>query len=486
MLLADMTDNVIQAVVPIVNKNHLTMKIFVFSVCTVLLLPVKCQVPAFPGAEGGGMYTTGGRGGKVLFVENLNNKGDGSLREAIEEEGPRIILFNVSGTIPLEKPIYIKNGDVTLAGQTAPGEGICLKNYGIQIEADNVIIRYIRVRPGDLTGEENDAISGIRNKNILIDHCSFSWANDEVASFYDNENFTLQWCIISESLYKSSHHKGEHGYGGIWGGTHASFHHNLISDHSSRNPRFCGSRYSGNPDREITDFRNNVIYNWGHNSIYGGEEGYYNIVNNYFKPGPATDEDVRERILNLTQAFYNPSINPDTLGAGWFYIAGNVLEGNAEVTENNWGKGIQGKGVDERTKKLSRLDAPVPFKKVFTDKAEKAYEKVLQEAGASLIRDKTDRRIIQEVRSGSEKYGKSFRGGGNGIIDTPGDVGGWPELKSLKSPLDTDKDGLPDCWEKKHNLDPSDKKDGNKRSINPDYTNIEVYINSLVERTGKG
>ncbi len=460
------------------------MKLFVLSVCLVFLFSGKAQVPAFPGAEGGGMYATGGRGGKILFVENRNNKGDGSFREAIEEEGPRIILFKVSGTISLKKPIYIKNGDVTIAGQTAPGEGICLKNYGIRIEADNVIIRYLRVRPGDETGDENDAISGIRHKNILIDHCSFSWANDEVASFYDNVNFTLQWCIISESLYRSSHHKGEHGYGGIWGGTHASFHHNLISDHSSRNPRFCGSRYSGKPEEEITDFRNNVIYNWGHNSIYGGEEGHYNIVNNYFKPGPATEEDVRDRILDLTQEFYNPSIHPDTLGAGWFYIAGNVLEGNAEVTNNNWGKGIQGKGVNETTKKRSKLEIPVPYKEVTTERAEHAYEKVLAGAGASRMRDETDRRIVEEVRSGKEKYGKSFLGGGKGIIDSPKDVGGWPELKSLNSPVDSDKDGLPDWWEKKHSLDLSNKNDGNTTSIDPDYTNIEIYIHSLVQEIG--
>ena len=441
----------------------------------------NAQVPAFPGAEGGGMFTTGGRGGKVIYVNNLNNKGDGSFREAVEEDGPRIILFNVSGTIELEKPVYIKNGNLTIAGQTAPGEGICLKNYGIIIEADNVIIRFIRVRPGDLAGEENDAISGIRNKNIIIDHCSFSWANDEVASFYENENFTMQWCIISESLYSSSHHKGEHGYGGIWGGFMASFHHNLISDHSSRNPRFCGTRYLGRTDKELVDFRNNVIYNWGFNSIYGGEEGRYNMINNYFKPGPATLDKAKYRILDLTQTFYNPAINPDTLGAGWFYITGNVMEGNKEVTANNWGKGIQGKGVDENAKSASKLLSPVLFMQVKTDDAETSYEKVLQYAGASYKRDEVDLRIVNEVKTGHEKFGSFFQGGGKGIIDSQGDVGGWSELSSSRPPTDTDLDGMPDEWEKLNNLAPGDSSDGNKNTIDREYTNVEVYINSLAD-----
>lgn len=442
-------------------------------------LGLFAQTPAFPGAEGGGMYVTGGRGGVVLFVDNLNDSGPGSLRKAVETEGPRIVVFRVSGNIELKEPLIITNDDLTIAGQTSPGDGICLKNYGIRLEADNVIIRFIRIRPGDSSGEENDAITGHRNSNILIDHCSFSWANDEVASLYDNTHFTLQWCIISESLFHSVHHKGDHGYGGIWGGLNASFHHNLISDHSSRNPRFCGPRYSRKPENEKVDFRNNVIYNWGFNSVYGGEEGSYNMVNNYFKPGPATTKNVRSRILDLTQAFYDPAVNPDTLHAGWFFIEGNFMEGNPTVTENNWKGGVQCKGIDEGIKARSRLLQPVVHESVQSTDAKTAFRDVLKNAGASLVYDLVDRRVIQETETGLEKYGATFDSGGKGIIDSQTDVGGWPELKSSKPPKDSDNDGMPDDWERKNKLNPA-RADNNEYTLDKGYTNIEMYINSLV------
>ena len=456
------------------------MRYLFFLIPGLSMIVSVAQTPAFPGAEGGGKYVTGGRGGEVISVDNLNDKGDGSFRKAIEAEGPRTIIFRVSGIIELQKTIHIKNGDLTIAGQTAPGDGICLKNYGIRVDADNVIIRYIRVRPGDEMREENDAITGIRHKNIIIDHCSFSWALDEVASFYDNENFTMQWCIISESLYHSWHHKGDHGYGGIWGGLNASFHHNLISDHTSRNPRFCGSRYSGKAENEKTDFRNNVVYNWGFNSVYGGEEGSYNMVNNYYKAGPATKKDVRHRILNLTQMFYNPSINPDTLRAGWFFIDGNVVEGNPEISKDNWNGGVQGKGVDKAAIEKSKLTTPVEYTPIETDDAKTVFQPVLKCAGASLVRDAVDKRIIAEAKSGKEKFGASFDGGGKGIIDSQADVGGWPVLKSEAPPKDSDNDGMPDKWEKENGLQP-DIPDNNSYLLNSDYTNLEVYINSLLK-----
>lgn len=442
---------------------------------------LAAQALAFPGAEGGGKYTSGGRGGKVLLVDNLNDKGEGSLRKAVEAKGPRTILFRVSGTIELEKPIYIKNDSVTIAGQSAPGGGICLKNYGIVIEANNVIIRYIRVRPGDGAKKEMDAISGIGNKNIMVDHCSFSWSNDETASFYGNENFTMQWCIVSESMNKSSHSKGEHGYGGIWGGNNATFHHNLLSDHNSRNPRFQGSRYSNNPETEKTDFRNNVIYNWGGNSAYGGEEGNYNIVNNYYKPGPATSKNSNKRILELTQSFFHPAHNTDTLGAGKFFIRGNVVDGSPEVTKNNWLHGVQGTGVDEKTKAASKLKKAVPVEKIKTQGATEAYQAVLAQAGASFRRDAVDARVVEEARTGIEKLGETFGGGGKGIIDSPEDAGGWPVLEQGPPPPDSDKDGIPDHWELVNKLNPRNKADGNSFSLNRKYTNLEVYLNSLVK-----
>jgi len=439
------------------------------------------QPLAFPGAEGGGKYTSGGRGGKVLFVDNLNDKGKGSFRKAIEASGPRTIVFRVSGNIELEKTITIKNDSVTIAGQTAPGDGICLVNYGIVVEADNVIIRYIRVRPGNESKQEMDAISGTNRRNIMIDHCSFSWSNDETASFYNNSNFTMQWCIISESLSASSHHKGEHGFGGIWGGNNATFHHNLLSDHSSRNPRFCGSRYTNKPEEELVDFRNNVIYNWGYNSTYGGEEGNYNMVNNYYKPGPATEKKTAKRILQLTQDFFDPRFNTDTLGAGKFYIKGNVVEGFPEVTKDNWKYGVQGEGVNEITKAESKLRRPVSHTKIKTESASCAYNNVLNYAGASLHRDSADKRIVQETRTGVEKYGETFRGGGKGIIDSPGEVGGWPVLKQGILPADSDNDGMADNWEVTVGLNPNNPLDGNSYSLTKKFTNIEVYLHSLLE-----
>jgi hypothetical protein len=460
--------------------------------------PVNETAYAFPGAEGFGRNATGGRGGTIIEVTNLNDNGTGSLRAAIQASGPRIIVFKVSGRILLSSALTIKNGDVTIAGQTAPGDGICISNNTLTVDADNVIIRYMRFRLGDEAKVENDALNGRNHQNIIIDHCSMSWSVDETASFYDNKNFTMQYCIISESLYHSVHDKGDHGYAGIWGGQNATFHHNLIANHTSRNPRFCGSRYTGKPDLEIVDFRNNVIYNWGSiNSAYGNEGGNVNMVNNYYKPGPATPGSLttsstsnkRNRILNYTSYYYSSdaAVYPDTLWGGKFYIEGNFVEGFPDVTSDNWTKGVQKDSYTRASQLLaaSRQTTPFAFGTITTETAQDAYQSVLAKAGATLPkRDAVDARIINEAKTGIATYGGAAYTSGqagvpSGIIDTQTDVGGWPTYNSTTPPVDNDHDGMPDEWEKAKGLDPNNASDASKKTLSTGYTNIEVYINSL-------
>lgn len=412
---------------------------------------------AFPSAEGFGRYATGGRGGEVYIVTNLNDSGEGSLRKGIVKHGPRIIVFAVSGTIFLESPLDINRGDLTIAGQTAPGDGITIAGYPVKVKGDNIIIRYIRFRLGDINMQQDDAIGGGGTQNVIIDHCSMSWSVDEVASFYRNRDFTMQWCIISEALNNSVHQKGEHGYGGIWGGSNVSFHHNLISSNSSRNPRFSGSSTTVNAPDEFVDFRNNVIYNWGHNSIYGGEKGTYNVVNNYFKSGPATHKKTKDRIVNPSEPY------------GKFYVDGNYVEGFPEINKDNWNGGVQ---CDNPLETQTKIEYPIG-NNIKTQSVEEAYYSVLKSAGASLSRDIVDERIVNDARLGTSTFG-------NGIIDSQKDVGGWPELKSTSHPKDSDEDGMPDSWEKSHNLD-INKNDSSLFTLDKQYTNIEVYINSLVE-----
>ena len=279
---------------------------------------------AFPTAEGYGKFTVGGRGGKVYEVTNLNDSGEGSLRAAVEAKGPRTVVFRVSGTIDLKSDLRIRNPNITIAGQTAPGDGICIKRYPLMISADEVIIRYISVRFGDESGKDSDAISARYVKNLILDHVSASWSVDETMSIYHCENMTVQWCLISESMFSSNHSKSNHGFGGIWGSNHSTYHHNLIAHHSSRNPRFasgCGH----------TDYRNNVVYNWGYRSCYGAEAqqkgsdkfnfSTINMVANYYKPGPATDPNRKAELAE-------PSSRGDSDKGTW-YVAGNFIEGNA-------------------------------------------------------------------------------------------------------------------------------------------------------------
>ena len=418
------------------------------------------QQLAFPGAEGFGRFTTGGRGGKVIKVVNLNDRGEGSLRAAVEAAGARTVVFGISGTIALQSDLVIKNNDITIAGQTAPGDGICIKDHPLLIEADNVIIRYLRVRLGDSYKLESDAMSAAFHKNIIVDHCSISWGTDEVATFRDNSNATVQWCIISESLNNSYHHKGPHGYGGIWGGKGASFHHNLIAHNASRNPRFNGSRYSRKPAEEIVDFRNNVIYNWGFNSSYGGEAGNQNVVANYYKYGPASAP--RDRIAEPWD------------DKGRWYVADNFVYGFPDITADNWAGGVQGDFWQQ-----AKVDVPHPFASVRTEPAGQACEMVLANAGAVLPkRDSVDRRIIEEVRTGTATFAGREETG-PGIIDSQADVGGWPILKSAPAPVDDDRDGMADDWELANGLDPTSPEDRNGDFNGDGYSNLEKYLNNL-------
>jgi pectate lyase len=427
-------------------------------------LPDRTVIPAFPGAEGAGMFTKGGAEGKVYVVTSLEDTfSEGSLRHAVEQFGARTIVFAVSGEIKLTGALKITKGDLTIAGQTAPGDGITLRDYPVQIDADNVIVRFLRFRLGDETATEADAIWGRGRKNIIIDHCSMSWSTDECASFYNNENFTMQWCLIAESLNESVHDKGAHGYGGLWGGYNATFHNNLLAHHKSRNPRFYGVR--DGIVRERAEMINNVIYNWGDNSAYGGEGGEYNIINNYYKAGPATQKNDSRIFEAFKVADY-----------GHFYVSGNYVDGYASVTNDNWlGIDLKSGGVKLELK----IDTPFEISDLAIVSAQDAYENVLTHAGMSMVRDGIDARIVEEVRTGTATYGGSW-GAGLGLIDTQATVGGWPEHNSVEAPLDADGDGMPDAWETVRGLDPEDLEDGKKYILSAEYTNLEVYLNKLV------
>jgi len=449
---------------------------FIFLLSIFNIESFSAQTPAFPGADGGGKFCTGGRGGKVLYVTSLADDGSaGTLRWAINQTGARIVMFRVSGLITLKSALKISNGNITIAGQTAPGDGICLKNYEFYIGADNVIIRYMRFRLGnEIIGNESDAIWGRYQKNIILDHCSMSWSIDECASFYSNENFSMQWCIIAESLNNAGHVKGAHGYGGIWGGKNVSYHHNLIAHHNSRNPRFNGWKRSGlsytNPlDEERLDFRNNVIYDFGDNGSYGGEAaGKYNIVANYIKYGPATKTTIKYKVTEV-------DIDASTAYGqqfGTYYIQDNFVYGSTVNTQNNWLGVTYASGVNTT---LCKTDVPFQNVAIAQHSAEIAFEKVLENAGASLARDAVDTRIVNETRNGTATYTGSVTLR-PGIIDTQNDVGGWPEYNTTTAPPDTNGDGIPDGWLEAAYPGKS------ANDLNPEgYTLLEVYLNSLVK-----
>lgn len=520
---------------------------------SLISISTMAQAPAFPGAEGHGRFVTGGRGGKIYHVTNLNDSGTGSFREAVKS-GNRIIVFDVAGVIALKSDLKIAD-NITILGQTAPSPGITLRYYTVQPGSNN-IIRFIRIR----RGQEKDINDGAdaswqRNKTgIIFDHCSFSWSIDEVASFYDNNNFTMQWCTVAESLTNPGHSKGAHGYGGIWGGKLASFHHNFVAHLMNRGPRFNGARYgwTGYTDNkeystyqwqnavqaENVDFRNCVMYN-AQGTCYGGPGGgQINIVNNYYKAGPShslkgttlnglkvdvstgKERGSQDRITLVTLSTQSNSDknHPELYDmTSRYYINGNTTETTkGQKTENKdwtgisydkgipslngeyyspdannfYGDAVAHTTISGKSCVKIKMDNPAPTGQVTTHSAAEAYEKVLAYVGASLYRDEIDARYMEEAKTGTATYKGSITNS-PGIIDKVSDVNGYTEdnfgTGSRPAGFDTDKDGIPDEWEKANGLNPNDASDALTCSLDKKgyYTNIEVYANSLVENIMK-
>lgn len=377
---------------------------------------------AFEGAEGCGKYSQGGRGGKEYIVTSLADDGsEGTLRHAVEAKGPRIVKFAVEGDIRLTSPLNIKNPYISILGQTAPGRGITVRDYNVFITADHTIVRYLRFRLGSAAAVEADALGAKRCSNVIIDHCSISWATDENASFYALSDATVQWCIISEALNSSVHHKGKHGYGGIWGGRNVTFHHNLFAHNSSRNPRFDHPAIYWGDDmllrRGTVDFVNNVVYNWGMKAIYGGEEGWFNVVGNYFRPGPATKELDGEWI-----EFYVSKTTSMTPGN--FYIKDNCYDVSAVKKGGFEGKTPDFEQIAEHEKAYREASVATSFAirvPIMAQTPKDAYNAVLKSAGASKKRDAVDKRIIKEVKAGNATNKGSVTGL-PGIIDSENDI----------------------------------------------------------------
>lgn len=528
-------------------------KVFTLLAASLISAASMAQAPAFPGAEGHGRYVTGGRGGKIVHVTNLNDSGTGSFREAVKS-GNKIIVFDVAGVIALKSDLKFAD-NITILGQTAPSPGITLRYYTVQPGSNN-IIRFIRIRRGQEKNINDGAdASWQRNKTgIIYDHCSLSWSIDEVASFYDNNNFTMQWCTVAESLTNPGHSKGAHGYGGIWGGKLASFHHNFVAHLMNRGPRFNGARYGwtgytnnkeystykwqNTVQAENVDFRNCVMYN-AQGTCYGGPGGgQINIVNNYYKAGPShslkgttlnglkvdvstgKERGSQDRITLVTLSTQSNSDknHPELYDmTSRYYINGNTTETTkgSKTTNKDW-KGVSyDKGVPSQNGEYYspdannyygdavahttisgkscvkiKMDEPAPTGQVTTHSAAEAYEKVLAYVGASLYRDEIDARYMEEAKTGTAKYKGSITKS-PGIIDKVSDVNGYTEANfgtgTRPADFDTDKDGIPDEWEKANGLNLNDASDALTYSLDKKgyYTNIEVYANSLVENIMK-
>ncbi|MCM1034412.1 MAG: thrombospondin type 3 repeat-containing protein [Paludibacter sp.] len=524
------------------NKGFLSGIVFIIASAT-----LWSQTLAFPEAEGFGRYAQGGRGGKVVTVSNLQDYTsqetpiEGSLRWALEQyvhqemhsqilpsaiDGsdsavqrtitvyePLTIVFNVAGNIELKEDLKVKRDYLTIAGQTAPGDGICITGHSMLFNGatggemwywgprrKHLIVRYMRFRPSTPTAENKFITYGTDVENyeyVIFDHCTMTWANEECLAIYDNKYTTVQWCIVAEGLYNAYHPKGTRSYCGVWGGQFATYHHNLIAHNNSRNIRFNGAR--AHDTIAVVEYRNNIVYNWGpNNSGYGLEfdictpvsRNELNMVNNYYQHGPAsgnTDSKVSpgnkvNRLVRIDQS--KASVDNGYLSQ--HYITGNYLTYYDTVSADNWFCGVQYSAFSDtaQAKQLFRAEMFSPEVEMglpaHLESAAESYERVLAEAGACAPRrDSQDARIVNETRTGTAIGMGSLNK--SGIIDNPMAVGGWPSLSGIPY-TDSDEDGIPDEWEITHGLDPTNPNDG-ALLTDSGYSNLEIYINSIEQIT---
>jgi hypothetical protein len=456
----------------------------------------QAAIPSFPGAEGGGMFTFGGRGGKVITVTNLNDDGHGSFREACETGGARIIVFNVAGIIRLKSPLIVRAPYITIAGQTAPGDGVCIAGESVWINTHDVIIRHMRFRRGEtFVGRRDDSLGGNPTGNIMIDHCSCTWGLDENVSMYRHMysagptypeqklptvNITIQNSLSAKALDTYNH-----AFGSTLGGENCSFIRNMWASNAGRNPSIG---WNG-----VFNFVNNVLYNWVHRSVDGGDwSALYNVINNYYKPGPLNSNGpVGRRFLKPEAGL---SRNKE-LKFGRVYIKGNIMEGNDSITADNW-KGVQVEEQDNTNgySDLMKWNQPFPMPYMTILPAKDAYNFVLDNVGAMFPkRDIVDQRIVEEVKTGKAYYDQTLDPDSfyqfkyrrlqadsykKGIITDPKQMGGYPEYNG-KPYIDSDGDGMPDEWEIANGLNPKDPSDANKDCTGDGYTNIEKYINGI-------
>lgn len=480
---------------PIIQKEAKEGKPYIPWASRVDELP-QAEIPAFPGAEGGGKYSFGGRGGRVIVVTNLNDDGEGSFRWACEQGGARIIVFNVAGIIRIKTPVIIRAPYITIQGQTAPGDGVCLAGESVWINTHDVIIRYMRFRRGETwVGRRDDAIGGNPIGNIMIDHVSASWGLDENMSMYRHmyndstgkieDKFPTVNITIQNSIFGEALDTWNHAFGSTLGGENCTFMRNLWANNAGRNPSVG---WNG-----IFNFVNNVVFNWVHRSIDGGDyRAQFNIINNYFKPGPATPKNnVGHRILKpesgrskLKEKYY-----------GRAYVNGNIMEGYPAITKDNWNGGVQVEEEDNAGEYMANIKwpKPLPMPELTILKAEEARQYVLMNAGATLPkRDAVDTRIVKQVTTGKIEVDPNVVAPTTqfkhrrlpldsykiGIITDPSQVGGYPDYKGTPY-KDSDNDGMPDDYEIKNKLNAVDATDAAKITKSG-YSNIEVYLSSVV------